>query len=222
MSTKALKASNAAVVKSPVVKPDFHELAKTGDQIIKCVDELHRALGPFDEGRCCDSSKAADTKARIVDWYRGFAPRIIEFKQGVEAYNRVGYDNYLAEHEELSCRFIGEHIAKMIGSCAVAPHNPEMYARVMIEAILEARIKDDGVELPPTPLAIEAAFRQVIRQTNKSNFAPSLPVVLEALAKQQPAWRKRTEYADYIESGYDDALKVLDRYIAPTAAIKQT
>lgn len=80
----------------------------------------------------------------------------------------------------------------------------------MIEAIMEAQIKDGAVERAPIPLAIEAAFRQVIRQTSKSKFAPSLPVVLEALAKQQATWRKRIEYAECIEGWHDDLVKLLD------------
>jgi hypothetical protein len=86
---------------------------------------------------------------------------------------------------------------------------------VMIEAIVEAQIIDgeNGTEHALTPLAIEAAFRQVIRQTNKSNFAPSLPVVLEALQKQQPAWRDRVDCAEYIEDWYNDLIKLLDERI---------
>ena len=210
MSTKALKASNVAVIKSPVVKPNFHDLAKAGDLIVEWLDQLRMKIERL-EAEDCQPAEIETAKALAADW-QPYAAKIAKFNDAVEVYNRAGYDNYLdGDAEELSTRFIGEHIAKMIGSCVVAPHNPEMYARVMIEAIMEAQIKDGAVERAPIPLAIEAAFRQVIRQTSKSKFAPSLPVVLEALAKQQATWRKRIEYAECIEGWHDDLVKLLDK-----------
>jgi hypothetical protein len=205
MSTKALKANNAAVMKSPrIAKPNFHDLTKAGDRIIELVDQLDRMAGLFERhDPSLPACEAGEVQAHAEDLYRTHAPTIASFKRGVEAYN-------VADDEELVC-FIAARIAKMIGSCAVAPHSPAMYASVMTEAIMEARTEDDmGDEFPPMPIAIEGAFREVIRQTNKTNFAPSLPVVLETLNKQQLAWRKRLDCAERFEPFYDDLMKLID------------
>jgi hypothetical protein len=222
MSTKALKAHVAMVKSAPVAKPNFQELAKAGDELIRYQDELEAGTAKV-ESHAYDSKTLSELEAArssVIAFRSRVAGTLASFEQGVEAYNSAGYDNYRDDdNEQLSRRFIGEHIAKMIGACAVAPHSPEMYARVMIEAIVEERIEEDGCECEPMVLAIEAAFRQVVRRTNKSTFAPSLPVVLEALAKQQPAWRKRIEYAANIEGWFDGLIELLDERIAKARAV---
>jgi hypothetical protein len=212
MKAKALKASNIAVKKSPpiVAKPNLHEMSEAGDQIVQCWSQLSNAVERL-EAEDCTPADIEAAKAIAAEWQRFYAPKVAKFNDAVDVFNRAGYDD--EEAKELSRQFIGEHIAKMIGACAVAPHSPEMYARVMIEAIMEARINNEEnvTDEAPTPLGIEATFRQIIRKTNKSNFAPSVPIVLEALQRQQSAWNTRIACADCVQGWYDALIKLLDQ-----------
>ena len=132
MSTRALKA-NVAVIKSvrSMARPNFHELAKTGDDIVECLDRLRNVVERFEGEDYKPSPPEIEAAKRFAANWDFWAAKVAEFNEGVEVYTAAGYDNYGGDDEEFSRHFIGEHIAKMIGSRAVAPHSPEMYARVM-------------------------------------------------------------------------------------------
>ena len=131
-------------------------------------------------------------------------------EQLVEALGKIkaGHDWY--SRDELfdgERKFVSDQVALLLGSFPNAvPHSPEVYTRMLIEEICNAK---------PHPCELESACRR-IRRTMK--FPPSSAEVLEVLEEEGSQWIGRWEL---FETGDDLDPRILVYYDKLVKAIAQ-
>jgi hypothetical protein len=187
MTTRALN-SSGLVVKSASVpaktKPPsyeaFDDFIASGEGIRRTVESmreseriLERALRAIEDGHADFERYEDDISSNgplAPGDLAGLIHHIRAFRESLDYYTR----DEVADRKErgrVRRAVINQQVALLIGSVPSAqPHNPKVYAAMMVEEINAARVG---------PVSLEMACRQ-IRREGKS-FAPSIPEMLKAL-----------------------------------------